>query len=591
MHVECWSLPQVLILLLTAVFPVVSHGQPQISTEGGIRLVSKVENGHIAVYEGGSWRPHFWTGVNLGVTTPGHFPGELSPTKEDYARWFQQMKGMNARLVRVYTILPPHFYEALLEFNSNQSEPLWLVQGIWPPEEDLIGSDGKGRDAFDPVIVAQFSSEIADAVRVVHGNLVRPARPGHGSGDYRADVSPYLLGWLVGHEWYPFAVKVTNDSHPSAPPFIGRYFRATQLASPFEKWLAIMMEQVAVEEMQYRWQHPVAFVNWITTDPLTHPSEGHAVEDLVSVDPTHVTPTLAWRAGYYAAYHVYPYYPDFLRYDPELQAYQDAFGNQNPYAGYLHDLRAHHSGIPVVVAEFGVPSSRGLAHRGPLGWDQGMHTEAEQGKINADLLASIYSEAYDGAIIFSWQDEWFKKSWNTLHLEMPQHRRPLWLNRLTNEEFFGMIAVEPGPVGSMIVLDGDCSDWDNTRSRVDSAYPAMDLSVSHDEAHLYLLLRKRGGPWNFLHDALHIGFQTLPGGSPIADRAPGIVFSQPIQFLLQIKEATDSHLYVLSAYDQHTYRWGVVDLQVEFDPRYPDPSQGLFLLWKLLLNRRIALPL
>ncbi len=582
---------QVFILLLAWFFPVFSHGQPQVITADGIRLVSKVENGHIAVYEGGSWRPRFWTGVNLGATTPGHFPGEHSPTKEDYLRWFQQMKEMNVRLVRVYAILSPQFYQALLAFNSNQPQPLRLVQGIWPPEADLLGPGGNGQDAFDSAIVAKFRGEIADAVRVVHGDIVRPARPGYSSGDYRADVSPYLLGWLVGAEWHPLAVKVTNDSHPGAQPFSGLYFRATESASAFEKWLAIMLEQVALEEMRYGWQHPVAFVNWPTTDPLTHRSEPDPRQDLASVDPTHVTSTPAWQAGYYAAYHIYPYYPDFLRYDPKYEVYRDAVGNRNPYAGYLHELRAYHSGIPVVIAEFGVPSSRGLAHRGPLGQDQGMHTEAEQGKINADLLASIYGEAYDGGIIFSWQDEWFKTTWNTLDLEVPQDRRPLWLNRLTNEKFFGMLAVEAGPAGSFIVLDGNTGDWGRTRSRVDGSYAAMDLSVSHDEAYLYLLLRKRGGAWDFLHDVLHIGFQTLPGGSPSADRAPGILFSRPIQFLLQIKGATGSRLYVLSAYDQHTYRWGFVERQVEFDPRYPDPSQRLFLPWKLLLNRSIVLPL
>jgi hypothetical protein len=68
---------------------------------------------------------------------PGHFPGEFFQTKQQYSRWFQQMKDMNCRLLRVYTIMEPEFYQALLEFNQNQAEPLWLVQGIWSPEEEL----------------------------------------------------------------------------------------------------------------------------------------------------------------------------------------------------------------------------------------------------------------------------------------------------------------------------------------------------------------------------------------------------------------------------------------------------------------------
>jgi len=580
-----------LVFLILVAMPAPLPGGPQVVLEDGIRLVSKVENGHLAVYEEGRWRPRFWTGVNLGATTPGHFPGEFSPTKEDYGRWFRQMKDMNARLVRIYTIFPPEFYEALLEFNANQAEPLWLLQEIWPPEEVLSEYEGGTNDAFDAAIAAQFRAEISDAVRAVHGDLDRPAQPGRASGRYHADVSQFLLGWLVGAEWSQSVVKATDERHTGMQAFVGNYFRATVGASPFENWLAAMLEQVATEEMRYGWQPPAAFVNWPTTDPLRHASEPDPQEDLVSVDPAHVAPATTWRAGYFAAYHVYPYYPDFLRFDPQYQAYRDTAGNLNPYAGYLHDLKAHHSRIPVIIAEFGVPASRGLAHRGPLGRDQGMHTEEEQGRIDADLLASIYGEGYDGGILFSWLDEWYKTTWNVAGLELPGESRPRWLNPLANEQFFGVLAAEPGPAGSLITVDGNSVDWDRVRSRMDQAYPAMDLSVSQDEAYLYLLLRKRAGAWDFRHDAVHVGFQTLPGGSRTADLAPGIVFSQPIQFLLQIKGPTDALLSVLSAYDQHTFRWGVVEQSVEFDPRYADPSRGVFLPWKLLLSRPVVLPL
>ena len=554
-------------------------------------MVSRVENGHLAVLRAGAWRPLFWTGVNLGVTTPGHFPSEFPANKEDYRRWFQQMKDMNTRLVRVYTIMSPVFYEALLEFNASQPVPLWLVQGIWPPEKDLIGPDEKGRDAFIPAITSEFRAEIVDAVRVIHGDIDRSARPGHASGRYRANVSEYLLGWLVGAEWYPYAVKVTNDNHPGMVPFLGSFFQALPASTPFENWLASMLDLVATEEMRYGWQHPVAFVNWPTTDPLAHPSEPISQEDMVSIDPGHIVPTVFWQAGYYAAYHVYPWYPDFQTYDPNYRTYRDALGNLDPYAGYLHELRARHFNIPLVIAEFGVPSSRGLAHRGLLGRDQGMHTEAEQGQIDASMLAAIYGEGYDGGFVFAWLDEWNKVSWNTVEVELPPDRRPFWLNRLTNEQFFGLIATDPGPAGSLIVIDGNTIDWDRARSRMNRSDPAIDMSVSHDEANLYLLLRKRGGAWDFLHDTLNIGFQTLPGGSRTADRAPGIVFTQPIQFLLRLNGATDSNLSVLSSYDYHTWRWGYRERNVGFDPNFVDSSRGMFLRWKQFLSHPLELPL
>jgi hypothetical protein len=576
--------------ILFSIFVLVCDAQFVVVTPDGFRLPAKVVDGHVATYDGLEWKPHFWTGVNIGATTPGHFPGELSVSKEDYARWFRLIKDMNVRVVRVYTILPPGFYQALVEFNRTQADPLWVMHGIWAPEEELIGTDERGRNAYSADITAKFRAEIVDAVRAIHGDLVRTPQPGHASGVYDADISPYLLGYLVGTEWYPYAVTVTNQDAAGEVPYQGKYFNSTADASPFESWLAQMLDQVAVEDMRYGWQHPMAFVAWLTTDPLSHPGEPNSQEDLVSVDPNHVSPTAAWQAGYYAAYHVYPYYPDFLRYDSRYQSYRDAAGNINPYAGYLHELRAYHKGIPLFVAEFGVPASRGLAHRSPTGWNQGSHTEAEQGEMDAAMTTSIFSEGYDGAVLFSWQDEWYKFSWNTVDLEQPFDRRPFWLNRLTNERFFGVLAMDPASNGVGVTLDGRGDEWATLPHKQEWQYPALDLAVSHDEAYVYLKLRKRSTAWDFSRDQVYVGFSTLPGGSRTSDQAPGLSFSQPMQFLLRIRGDDDAVWSVLSAYDQHTYRWSVQYPVLPSNLNYSDPSLGMFLPWKLLLSRPLVLP-
>ena len=154
--------------------------------------------------------------------------------------------------------------------------------------------------------------------------------------------------------------------------------------------MAWMLDTFAHEEMEYGWQHPVAISNWPTTDPLSHPDEANEQEDLVSVDPMHVAPTSSWKAGYSSSYHIYPAYPDFMRHEEKYQEYRTAEGNIDPYAGYLHELRAHHEGIPLLASEYGTSSARGMAHRGPLGRNQGMHTEEAQGRINAELLDDIH---------------------------------------------------------------------------------------------------------------------------------------------------------------------------------------------------------
>jgi hypothetical protein len=172
-------------------------------------------DGHLAVYDGTNWNTQFWNGVILGATVPGHSPGDLVPTKEDYLRWFEQMREMNTDALRIYTILPPHVYEALYEFNSTREDTLWLIQGIWSPEGKLIGDDETGRNAYDADITEEYHQEISDTVRAVHGDANIPQCFGHASGGFETDVSEYMLGWMVGTEWYPYAVKKRMTAIPA----------------------------------------------------------------------------------------------------------------------------------------------------------------------------------------------------------------------------------------------------------------------------------------------------------------------------------------------------------------------------------------
>ncbi|NGZ76223.1 hypothetical protein [Saccharibacillus alkalitolerans] len=557
----------------------------------GIKQTSSVVDGQLAVYDGNGWKKSFWPGINFGATTPGHYPGELSPTKEDYLRWFPQMKAMNIKAVRIYTILPPYFYEALAEYNAAQDEPLMLMQGIWSPEEELIGEDGSGTDAFTETIKDSFEQEIRDVVAVVHGQADLPEKSGHASGRYEADVSPYLLGWVVGTEWYPYAVTATNEANGGMKPYEGKYFSAKTEASPFESWLAEMLDVLAEEETKHGWQHPVSFTNWVTTDPLDHPNEPLEQEDLVPVDPMHIGPTANWSAGYFAAYHVYPYYPDSLRRDQKYLDYVNDEGVKDPYAGYLHELREHHKGIPLIIAEYGMPSSRGIAHYGLLGRNQGMHTEKEQGLLNEGMLKQIYNEDYDGAMLFEWQDEWFKFTWNTIELELPGERRALWRNRLTNEEHFGVIALEPEEnPEDLMKIDGKTDDWERRGIKAEDVGGGLKMAITHDTSDLYVLLQKEGGSWDFDKDILTLGFNTTKGGSTRANIAPGIEFDDGQEFLARFESGKGGRLYVNSAYDQFTWQYGYKLKSVPYKPEYADAEAGIFLPWKLALNRELYLP-
>src|SRR5690606_10594302 len=85
-----------------------------------------------------------------------------------------------------------------------------------------------------------------------------------------------------------------------------------------------------------------------------------------------------------------------LLYDSAYAAARSRFGPSS-YFGYLRDLVRHHAGLPVVIAEFGVPSSRGLAHWQPQGLTHGGLDERAHAAATARLAAEIRDAGAAGA--------------------------------------------------------------------------------------------------------------------------------------------------------------------------------------------------
>src|SRR3989338_4173750 len=84
----------------------------------------------------GKYEKFFVKGVNIGFALPGKFFTDFPKDKNIYYEWFKEIKRLNANTVRIYTIVVPEFYQALLEFNEkNKKSPLYLIQGVWLTEE------------------------------------------------------------------------------------------------------------------------------------------------------------------------------------------------------------------------------------------------------------------------------------------------------------------------------------------------------------------------------------------------------------------------------------------------------------------------
>ena len=527
--------------------------------------------------ETGAYTETFLNGVNIGAASAGNFPGEFGIDRETYLRWFQYIGDMNVRVIRVYVNQMPAFYEALLEYNRKADAPLYLLHGVYA-NEDLIDRYG---NAFQKDFQASFLTDIRNAVDMIHGSAEIEKLPGNAGGSYTADVSPWVIGWILGIEWTADFVNGTNAAAPDKTSFSGSYVR-TEQASPFEVFLAEAAETAIARDVEeYGSQRPVALCNWCTTDPLDHPNEpSPEMEDAAVVDTEHIRAAEGFSAGFFASYHVYPYYPEFLSYDTKYL--QD--DPPNPYLSYLKELTAYHS-MPVLISEYGIPASRGVAHRNAVtGMSQGAASEEQQALWLMSLNRDIRAAGCCGGLIFTWQDEWFKRSWNTMDYELPD-RRPFWYNVQCPEECFGLLAFEPGEKEASVTVDGDRSEWKKEKPVI--SQEGLSVYARCDAAYLYLLVE--GEDWDFRRDTVYLPLGVTEGaGSDHTDT--GLAFSEPVNYLLRLRGEEDSCLLVEASCDLFQYTYAHLHSFFEPLPGQYERNSGHFNPVYLAMNRPMLLP-
>jgi hypothetical protein len=538
----------------------------------------------------GNWRPFFIKGMNLGAALPGKYPSQF-PDKGTYAGWIEEMAELGVNAIRVYTIHPPGFYEALAEYNAKAAKPIWLIHGVWA---ELPADD----DFMNEAWWSQWRAEMRKVVDLLHGRADVPPEPGHASGIYRADVAKWTLAIVLGREWEPYSTEAYNALHPGLHDHQGRFLSVKQ-GNATEVFMTVAMDYFLGYEFDtYHAQRPLAYTNWPTLDPLTHPTESTKDEemewrrklglpiskgqireydnDALGLDMEKMDTLPLCQAGLFASYHAYPYYPDFLNLDPGYSKGRDAEGPNN-YFAYLQDLVKHHRKYPVVISEFGVPSSRLVAHWQAQGMTHGGQTEREQGEHDARLFRNIHDSGCAGGMLFAWIDEWFKKNWLVIEYEVPLDRKPLWYNVLDAEENYGLIAYRPGSPAASIQIDGRADDWAKVPEYLSG--PNLRLKVLADEGWLHLGLFFKGVMPDWAKEGFAVGIDThdrvqgdhrLPWGLGLRSEAG-------LEFVARFQGA-QSALYVDAPYDLFTHR---LDRPI----RSVDNDAGTFLMPKTESNR------
>jgi hypothetical protein len=519
----------------------------------------KTQGGNIAMFTEAGYRPLILKGINLGAATPGTFPGEIaySVTGDQYGEWINRIGGAGFNSIRIYTLHPPVFYEKLANYNSRHPyDPILLFQGIWLEEVDNP-SDPAQWDLF--LREPSFTTEIHEVIDCIHGNKSIPFRPGKSYGTYKTDLSRWTAGYIIGREISPKEVSVTNSSNGSVTSFTGNQFSISG-ASATDVFAADMLDETAsFENQHYSVLRPVSISSWPTLDPLSHPTEIYTDEDKESIDISKINRENA-QAGIFATYHAYPYYPNFISDQPSYQSFSDGDG-PNSYLGYLNDLKNHYSEIPLVIGEFGVPSSWGSAHQSFSNMDHGGYSEIQQGEKNIRLMHNILDAGCAGGFMFSWMDEWFKPTWIVQYLEafgflsdgtkIPT--RQLWQNLTSPEQNFGLLKFTENEILPFVAYHMN-----------NPSGPVSRIEATNDNSFFYLNIE---AGQNFASgDTIMIAFDTYSGSIGESKLINGKGLENRSEFMCLYVTGNDTALhYVTQAYDMYglTSRFNLSDPSVQ----------------------------
>lgn len=557
-----------------------------------VTVFSKTEGEKIVLDSGNGFEEFEIKGVNMGSGEPGSWSTDFSIDKETYKRWFGYIKEMGANTIRIYTIQNDTFYNALYEYNKDNPDPLYMLHGVWVNDYVL----NSHRDAYDDEFLGRLLEDCRVVVDILHGrrkiSLGRYASAGHGT--YNKDVSQWVIGYILGVEWEDVTVAFTDEKYKNNEKYnsyTGKYMFTTHDASPFEALLAQVGDKIIEYETEkYKAQKLVAFSNWPTTDPFVYPDNiTNYLMKCSQIDVEHIKTTNAFKSGHFASYHVYPYYPDYLSYVDDWDSFYDIIdvndyyfdGVFNSYRAYLAMLTKHHT-IPVVISEFGVSTGRGIAQIDTnTGRNQGHMSEKGQGIALVETYNDIKAVGCAGCCVFTWQDEWFKRTWNTMHAVNLQ-RTPYWSDYQTNEQYFGLLSFDPGWEESVCYVDGDISEW--SKDDIVLSDGGYELSVKYDERFIYFLAKKDG--FDFEKDILYIPFDITPKSGSSYCENNGLLFDRAVDFLVTVNGKDDSRIQVQERYEvlRSTYSENVYKFDTYIEENVPDKDSPKFVDISLVLR-------
>ncbi len=493
------------------------------STPSDIKTPFYIGNDEIYLTGDESKTPFDIKGIDVDSAYGPKRGTDYSIDMETWVRWFKEIQQMGANTIRVSTVQDSQFYNAFYQYNSGREKPLYLLQGMRVATDDWKTNKVAENIPFNQIL----NKDGKDLVDIIHGKKLLVTNDHKGAGLYRHDISPWVIGFLIGDTWNQDLVAYLNNTLDQEKGFSGEYVSVATEATEFETMIARVIENIiSYETNKYGSQRLISVNSSFVMDPFQY--QKHYAPQIgkfntFSMDSIKASPKL--ESGLFASYA----YENEEIPKPELLELNDeqvSSGDRN----YLEILRQAHD-MPVIISSFSNPSESYINER------------SNQGEKIVDDLKKFHNFGYNGAFIRSWQDVWDRRVPETSYaVDLQQINE--WHDPLTKTQHFGLIGFKPYRDTMLMSIDGDKQDWQN----VDPRYQKEDatVAVTRDHAYIYFWIED---DTISAEENVYLALDTHPN---LGSKTPDVVeevFNRKMDFIIEINPDKGGTVYVQDRYE------------------------------------------
>lgn len=507
-------------------------------------------------------QPFVIRGVEVESSYGPQRGADFTIPEDKWMEWFSEIQEMGANTIRASTVYDDQFYNAFYEYNQDNDQPLYLLQGMQVTTDEMILQT---RYADNPEFYKTLKKDGKDLVDIIHGKKILLTNKHKGNGFYFRDVSPWVIGFLIGDEWNQDSIGYIDRTLEPSAPVNGKYVTTTSEATNFEKMMAKVIDHiVGYESRKYDTQRPTSVNSLFIMDPFEY-EEHYAAQmgKFTTFTMDHIIPTEKMKAGLFASYAYeeieFPYLE--MIEDRELAAYPMA-------SSYLELLLRTHE-LPVIISSVGHPSTSYVNH------------ENKQETILLNNLKDFDSIGYNGAIIRSWQDVWDRRTFETSYAVDLQQTNE-WHGALTATQHFGLLGFKPYRDDEVLMeVDGKEDDWQGVPVAFQD--DTTKIRMTRDHGHLYFWLEDKSitkqEPFYFALDT----HPTLGSQTPDLLEA---TFDRKMDFIVKVDPILGASVYVQDRYQ--SIRENFLEIVTGENPfeKYPKRDSDVFEITSYLKDEK-----